>query len=518
MISLREMQQRLLRFEPFIFLLLLAIHVSVLFRFEWYPTLDGPAHLYNAHLIAQLLQGNEFLARYLEFSSFPEPNWSGHAIMALLSTFLPANWVEKGLVLIIFTGTAFAFRGLVLSFSERRTWTSLLIFPFLASFTLRIGFFNFSLSIALFLAILVFWNRRMNSFTLGHGILLSALTGLLYFSHALTTVVCMGSLVLWTAASLLHEQAGRNRWWRQLGGSILAMLPWLILILLFIGQADDGGIVVHLPASELMHMAWGGVPFTLHWGPSMQWSARVLALVIIILSALTIWLAIRQHGLLHVPLVWPLLAVFSLGAFLFMPDKAATGGLISLRYLLFFHLFLVIWLATRPAWPAGTQWMIAPYLLASLWLVRIDHAFTGELSADVQEIRQVLPYIRDDSAVLPLVYSDYWFHGNFSNYLGTERGILVLDNYEALSQHFPLRWKEANRPPMAERMFYNSPRPCIDIDELGRSMRMSLDHVIRWPYSDTIADSCTLDLTHQLYSQFQTSHRPPDARVELYQR
>src|SRR5690606_8450913 len=67
-------QQRideLLRFEPIVFLFLLLAHVSVLFRFEWYPSLDGPAHLYNAHLIKQLLLGNAHLAEHFTFTPFP---------------------------------------------------------------------------------------------------------------------------------------------------------------------------------------------------------------------------------------------------------------------------------------------------------------------------------------------------------------------------------------------------------------------------------------------------------------
>ncbi len=502
--ALQAMLQRLLRFEPYIFLLLLLAHVSVLFRFPWYPTLDGPAHLYNAHLIRQMMLGNEFLARYFEFSSFPEPNWSGHAIMAFLSLFLPANWVEKGMVLTIFIGTAIAFRALVFRY-HRPTFATLLIFPFLCTFSLRIGFFNFSLSIAVFLAILAWWHGRTRSRapTIDQGIFLCLLLGLLYFSHALTSVVCFGTLLLITIVQLKISNESVRIWKRSIGTLLIAMMPWTLLIILFILKAGNGTAATYQSAARLLSIAMDGVPFTLHYGPAMIWAARTMAIILIAGSA---WLIVHRwrwsrHRLIATD-IWLLLSVGAAGAYAIMPDQAATGGIISVRYLQFMYLFLAIWLAVQREWPVVMHLLIAPYLLASLYLVRVDHGFTRDLNADVVAVRTMLPHIADDSAVLPLVHSKYWFHGNISNYLGTERGILVLDNYEAMAPHFPLRWKEEHRPPPAERTFYNSDRPCITIDTLAADMRLPLHHVFRWKHHLQATDSCTLELSRQLHAGF----------------
>src|SRR5690349_10125799 len=70
---------------------------ALLFRF--FPTMDGPAHLYNARLIRELLGGNSALAPYVVLNDFPVPNWLGHFILAAAGAVVPAFLAEKILVL-----------------------------------------------------------------------------------------------------------------------------------------------------------------------------------------------------------------------------------------------------------------------------------------------------------------------------------------------------------------------------------------------------------------------------------
>jgi hypothetical protein len=508
---LPDVFRRLLRSEPYIFLLLLLVHVSVLFRYEWYPTLDGPAHLYNAILIKQILLGNEFLARYLEFSSFPEPNWSGHALMAVLSLFLPANWVEKGMVLIIFTFTAYGFRAFVRTQTDRPTFAPLLIFPFLCSFTLRIGFFNFSLSIAILLWLLTWWVKQGSSSTWRTAAQLFLFLGLLYFSHALTAIIGIGVVLLWSSTKAFED---RSFQWRSLKTPIIASLPCLLLIVVFISRSGGNGYIKFETAVHLLKVAADGVPFTLHYGPAMIWAARVIAATLLLFTIMILIDRYRRSSAIVRSDLWLLCAIVAAIGYFVLPDSVASGGIMSVRYLLFFYVFLVLWLAVQQ-WRFAFTLLLIPYLAADLFLVRVDHRFTAELDRDVANMRAALPKVRSNSAVLPIVHSNYWFHTNFSNYLGTERGILVLDNYEAMAPHFPLRWKPAHRPPQSKHpSFYDSALPCVNIEELEDSMSMDLDHVLRWKYDPALQDSCTIDLQQQLVSGFRLVHQRSE--VELF--
>ena len=72
--------------------------------------------------------------------------------------------------------------------------------------------------------------------------------------------------------------------------------------------------------------------------------------------------------------------------------------------------------------------------------------------------------IDDDATVLPLNYSDNWLHGNFSDYLGTWRNTLVLDNFVARFSHSPIQWNTEMEPFADIGNFDNSLQPCIDLD------------------------------------------------------
>ena len=514
-------QQRideLLRFEPIVFLFLLLAHVSVLFRFEWYPSLDGPAHLYNAHLIKQLLLGNAHLAEHFTFTPFPVPNWSGHAIMVLLSFLFPPNWVEKGLVLIIFAGTAFAFRQLVIALRGSRSWGALLVFPFLCTHTFRMGFFNFSISIAVLLLVLAYWHRIRSEISIARVVKFSLLLGLLYFSNALTLLIALGSIGLWT---LIGKWDGGT--WKEIRRKMIALVaasaPWLLLTVLFVLRGSEEAAVAYLPKQELWTMIVWGRPFTLQTGVSMVIAARVISVCLVLLAIVLLVYRSKKVAIDRKSDAFLLvIAVLALIAYVVLPDKAATGGIISVRYLLFFFLFLALWIASRPHWPLIGKLLLLPFLLADLWLAYVDHYLTWQLNEAVVEVRSALPHVRDEATVLPILYTDDWLVSNVSNYLGTERGIVVIDNYEAMTTHFPLQWRPQHRAPNDQRSFFNSNRPCIDIDRLGERTGVEFDHVLRWEHSPEITDSCTVDLDGQLNEKFQAEFRSPGGKAELFAR
>jgi hypothetical protein len=66
-----------------------------LVRFNFIVTHDGPAHLYNACLIRELISGNNLVAEFLTLKKFPEPNWIGHFLLADLSAIFSPRIAEK---------------------------------------------------------------------------------------------------------------------------------------------------------------------------------------------------------------------------------------------------------------------------------------------------------------------------------------------------------------------------------------------------------------------------------------
>src|SRR6185295_1290073 len=90
------------RYEKYIFSTLVLIHLIPVCSMHFFPTLDGPAHLYNSNLINWMLSEKQALATTcFYFNPVLVPNLSGHALLCVFNFFLPAYLAEK-LVLIIY--------------------------------------------------------------------------------------------------------------------------------------------------------------------------------------------------------------------------------------------------------------------------------------------------------------------------------------------------------------------------------------------------------------------------------
>ena len=65
------------------------------------------------------------------------------------------------------------------------------------------------------------------------------------------------------------------------------------------------------------------------------------------------------------------------------------------------------------------------------------------------------------SLVLPLNFSKNWLAGNYDNYLGIDKPMVILHNYEASTGYFPVHW---NREKMPNTLLgnQNSIPKCLD--------------------------------------------------------
>src|SRR5260370_12005925 len=81
-----------------LYMLLAVIAVVPIWSAHYFPTVDGPSHLYNSWLLQQLLNGNHLVTQWYAIDWRPNPNWTGHIVLALLVSILPPPIAEKILV------------------------------------------------------------------------------------------------------------------------------------------------------------------------------------------------------------------------------------------------------------------------------------------------------------------------------------------------------------------------------------------------------------------------------------
>lgn len=429
---------------------LAVLYVLPFWVVTYIPTTDGPCHLYNAFILSQYENTEEYplFQKHYEIDPRPYPNWLTHAALVLLLELLPPLIAEKVLVsayVLVFLGGAWYLAGAV---RPEERWPAFLAFPFVYNHTFQFGFYNFSISLGLFFFVLGFWWRRRSGLDLAAAVKLNLLLWLCYFTHIFSFVLALASIgVLWLAT------LRRENWKRHLL-HIPVLLPQIPLPLWFLGRQGTGT----LPSSWPLDVLWSyfthlEVLFT--FSKVQVRGARLLVLVFLVLVILTLsrrnvlWSGRRPRLVLQEADAFLLLAGLSALLYFFSPGGMSGGTLIKHRLSLYPYLLLIPWLAPR-ARIVRTAGVAALAVLAALNLGYLVHWYRV-LDGDIQRYLAGLDAVRPDSRLLPILFdkrasaarSDVLGHA--AGYAALEKGLIDWDNYEATTRLFPIHFRRGVR-------------------------------------------------------------------------
>ena len=179
-----------------LFVVLLILHILPLWIFAYFPSQDGPSHVYNALVLKEYSKHENYKMRdawQLNITIFP--NWLSHIAIAALLYIFPPVMSEKifltfaiGMIPIAF----FYFLDAVHKDKKERFLFAWLGFPFAYNYLLYMGFYNFTLSIAFFFFSFGFWWKHKDNMQVKHICVLYVLLLLTYLSH----IVSYGLVVL----------------------------------------------------------------------------------------------------------------------------------------------------------------------------------------------------------------------------------------------------------------------------------------------------------------------------------
>lgn len=505
-------------YEQFVFGLMILLHLLPVVCFKLSPTLDGPSHLYNSNIINDLvLSGGNTFGTFFSLNSNIEPNWLGHAVFGLFNYWMPAFIAEKAVFLLYFILLPVSFRFLLHTLREdRQQWGSYLVFPFIYSFTLLMGFINFCLSLPLLFFILGYWQRHQQHMTLKQKGMLTLLLVLTYFAHLMIFLLAGGIMLFMSI---------EKKPLRIFAGNMLNLLtvslPGLILSTVFlIGKSGSPGNITHSLSFSVLGqwiiMASPLITFT------AETEMDITSWIFYLFAFLSGWGIIRRIGeLIREKSIkkddrWLLLALLILSLYFTIPDKLFTGGFISSRLLLLFYLFLALWLGMQQHLRLVRTVSLAVVLSVSLYLTGYHIGEIASLNKVAAEYYSLAGRIPENSVVLPLSYSNNWLHSNYSNYTGSDKKIIVLDNYEAATPHFPTRWNEKMKPYDLIGNYAESNRPCVTIRRYTDSTGIPVDFVIRWMHNPAMNDSCTLSVNQQLAEEYDLVYKAAALPMELY--
>ncbi len=518
--------------ERALFWLMLAATILPVWTTTYFPSQDGPVHLFIVHLLDGYLKGTMGLAAdYFELNPAFEPNLAFYALGVALAQVTDLLTVEKLYVSGLALALCLAVRGAVRAINPNAMVLSLLVAPTTFHYFVHMGFYNYSLGIAAAVVALVICLQRLDDLRPRNLVLIGFLALLTIGIHLMAFLVValgVGLAVAWRGVRDLQRgsslgQAVRatvDRSWR-LG---LAASPALLLALAFFfrhglsrARADDiGGEGL---ASMITLVSYDRLELWL----MLPWLAVFYGLVVY---------TVARHlkgGTLAQSALWGLLPLVLVVIFFVNPISTRRIALAD-RFLPFIVCFTIIWCATVTpsrlvARLVATVAVVSTLAMTGYRLWIYAH-FDGEIrrylavAEAMQDGRTVLSlHLRADPttrahAVLPLIHA--------AAHLVRERDILYMRGSllsTGVYGYFPIVYKAAVDPfRHIGRQLDNRP-PDIDVLGYGEATGGRLDYIMLWPApTAALDDPVTEMLRTQLDVGWERLPASPEASTEVYRR
>ena len=401
-----------------LFVAVAALHLLPIWRVRLIPTVDGPSHLYNAVVLRELAGGSPEFGRVFMADLRPNPNWLGHALLFLFIGIVPPLAAEKllvSLIVLLFLagcwrlGGAYAFLAMPLAFH----------------LLLQMGFYNYSLGLALVLHALASWRQSQG----WKPAVWMLLVGLAHPLPAAAPMVFIG--IAWLMSS---------RRWQQL---LPLAAPALILCWFFLQPKLPGG-----------QWMWKGA---LLWQPLVRMMSLftfdqrqiTFGTLLCVVYAALIVATLVLDGLKTRPSLFLVLTLVSVVMYLAAPVSVQEGYLLKARLLIFPYLLILPWLTPRLArWPLAVA--LAIVAVANVVYIRDCWKRNEKVMAGaIAPLYAAAP----GSTLLPLVfdhttpYSHLALLSHAVSYAAADRRLVDFGNYEADQSFFPVAFHPALRRP-----------------------------------------------------------------------
>ncbi len=530
--------------DPFtvVFLSLVAVHLVPVWAFLYFPSQDGPAHIENANILRHYSDPNASLLReYYVINRKPNPNWLGHLVLAGLMRVFSSRVAEKILlscyVILLPTSILYAIR----SIRPANVFLSVMAFPFIYSYHLHMGFYNFACSLPIYFFILGCWLRKRGLLTPRDTLTMSFLLVLLYFTHIVSLVMAVVALSVLASWSVFCEKIGGSREagfeagqdrgsFRRYGFPVLlALLPAILLALLFFRgngvQVLDRWSVFDLSKHLLaLSSLWSYERIEL-----LLSSALVCVFAGASIPVFLFKLRERQFddrdGLILVGLVYVLL-------YFLTPDRTHQGQYISSRLLLFPYFALLLWLG-RGSFERAARIRVVVVTCGIAFLFLVLHVTKyAELNRYLKEYMSGVRMMEQNRTLLPLSFAHagpaedgqrpserirpFLFA---AGYIAAERGIVELHNYEAMTDSFPLRYRPSLSPFLhiwMNKGLYLSPE--VDFIDYAERTGGRVDYVLSWGCGEEMYGRETVDsILDQLARGYRLVFKSEQGWMKLYQ-
>jgi len=500
--------------EKVLFLLIALFHLIPIISYQFFPTLDGPAHLYNSNLINELwLNPNSDVSQYFQLNSTLITNFFGHYFLSFLNLFLPAFIAEKVFLIGYALGVPYSMRYLIKQVNPQGVAVSYFSFPIIYSTVFLLGFYNFSIALVFFFLALGYWLKNQESITevknlfiLGSLILLTLFSHLFVFAILLLCLIL--SLVSESIPNGMNSSSFKINWSKIKELAIVTFVPFLLFIYYFLSRpssSKEAYLTIDELTNNLINMDFLIGFNSMIEGPHVIFVLLSICILIVAKISIHIYrvIQIKQFSSWVVKSdFWLVTSFMLLGLYYYLPNSNGFGGFISNRISLLFFVLLIIWIATEKIPKLILIPCIALMLFSSTKLIGYYNKTMYDLTKLATNCFDASEYIEEGSVVLPLNFSGEWNTGHYSNFLGIEKPVVILDNYEAVNDYFPVSWRPNSFPKPWGEPIANNSFNCLDLkNEMWEGLQIDYIFVIKNSQKNRVnCDERYNEIIKELYS------------------
>ncbi|NOU47043.1 MAG: hypothetical protein HOO86_08280 [Bacteroidales bacterium] len=442
--------------EPYFFYLFVLLNLLPVLSFKYFPTVDGPAHLYNSKIITELVtDSNSALTQYFSFNDHISPNWTGHLILSFFLLFLPAFLAEKIILLCWLIGFPLSIRYLYKTLGITTNYSIYLIFPFTYSYLFYFGFYNFNIALVLYFIALSSVIRFGNDYSAKRAIKLMLISTLICMSHLFIFAILLLTIFFFKLKDIVIlfkcEKQVRSDLIKHFLVLFFSILPGLIILVKFAFTGNSGvNSSVYLSVGDILNslkyiMPAKGINYD-EYSVVTRLLLYIFTFLILYHTLSAIYQKIVNKRNILKNTTWILLSLLILLLTFILPDSNASFGFISSRFMLIFFLFLIISIGSQKL-PISFQvllFVVINFVNFSILVHNYRSVSNGCLLS--KEIITASKLIKPYSTILPVNTSEKHLYSHISNYLGSEKPVVILENYEATLDYFPLKWNYRELP------------------------------------------------------------------------
>ena len=115
--------------------------------------------------------------------------------------------------------------------------------------------------------------------------------------------------------------------------------------------------------------------------------------------------------------------------------------------------------------------------------------------------------------MLPLNYSDNWLVKHFSNYLGVEKPMIILENYESDKGYFPVNWNRKSKPNLLVGSQNLNSFLCFEWKTNIENPVTKIDYVFIIGNPENVKDSCNTALLREVVAEYRMIYQTENCRL-----